>query len=202
MLAIERLQSAKQTDFKSFRIRIPAAQQKVLLDKNFWPAGIIFRRYREAKKTIKPPDNSAGVYKNECSVLPTGVVASGRRATEDDTCRCRCDTPLTSSKIRREPKEANAPKGQRKPRDGKSQRKERDARREEPDKKYPSQMRKAEGPIPCEQCGMQLEDSRAYHGHFRRAHPDKNRTNYPSMKSPCMCEVCGRMFQVCVPCSV
>nr|XP_032528381.1 zinc finger protein 879-like [Danaus plexippus plexippus] len=64
------------------------------------------------------------------------------------------------------------------------------------DKKvYPSQVRKAEGPIPCEQCGMQLEDSRAYHAHFRRNHPDKNRTNYPSMKSPCMCEVCGRMFQ-------
>ncbi|XP_045456156.1 zinc finger protein 502-like [Melitaea cinxia] len=62
-------------------------------------------------------------------------------------------------------------------------------------KLYPSQMRKAEGPIPCEQCGLQLEDSRAYHGHFRRMHPDKNRTNYPSMKSPCMCEVCGRMFQ-------
>ncbi|CAG9577622.1 unnamed protein product [Danaus chrysippus] len=64
------------------------------------------------------------------------------------------------------------------------------------DKKiYPSQVRKAEGPIPCEQCGMQLEDSRAYHAHFRRNHPDKNRTNYPSMKTPCMCEVCGRMFQ-------
>ncbi|KAL4718613.1 hypothetical protein ACJJTC_011327, partial [Scirpophaga incertulas] len=45
------------------------------------------------------------------------------------------------------------------------------------------------------QCGLQLEDSRAYHSHFRRMHPDKNRTKYPSMKSPCMCEVCGRMFQ-------
>ncbi|XP_047040078.1 zinc finger protein 62 homolog [Helicoverpa zea] len=62
-------------------------------------------------------------------------------------------------------------------------------------RRYPSQIRRAEGPIPCEQCGLQLEDSRAYHGHFRRMHPDKNRTNYPSMKSPCMCEVCGRMFQ-------
>ncbi|XP_052746311.1 zinc finger protein 234 isoform X3 [Bicyclus anynana] len=60
---------------------------------------------------------------------------------------------------------------------------------------YPSQIRKAEGPISCEQCGMQLEDSRAYHGHFRRHHPDKNRTKYPSMKSPFMCESCGRMFQ-------
>ncbi|XP_038220373.1 zinc finger protein 658-like [Zerene cesonia] len=66
---------------------------------------------------------------------------------------------------------------------------------DEKKKSYPSQLRKAEGPIPCEQCGLQLEDSRAYHSHFRRMHPDKNRTNYPSMKSPCMCEVCGRMFQ-------
>ncbi|CAH0730889.1 unnamed protein product, partial [Brenthis ino] len=73
----------------------------------------------------------------------------------------------------------------------------RDRSREGSEKRkvYPSQVRKAEGPIPCEQCGLQLEDSRAYHGHFRRMHPDKNRTKYPSMKSPCMCEVCGRMFQ-------
>ncbi|CAG9133134.1 unnamed protein product [Plutella xylostella] len=59
VLAIERLQSAKQTDFKSFRLRVPADQQKVLLDRDFWPAGIVFRRYREAKQTMKPPDNSA-----------------------------------------------------------------------------------------------------------------------------------------------
>ncbi|XP_048487117.1 uncharacterized protein LOC125490821 [Plutella xylostella] len=58
VLAIERLQSAKQTDFKSFRIRIPAAHQKVLLSKDFWPAGIVFRRYREAKKTMKSPDSA------------------------------------------------------------------------------------------------------------------------------------------------
>ncbi|KAG7298452.1 hypothetical protein JYU34_018080 [Plutella xylostella] len=61
VLAIERLQSAKQTDFKSFRLRVPADQQKVLLDKDFWPAGIVFRRYREAKQTIKSPVTSARV---------------------------------------------------------------------------------------------------------------------------------------------
>ncbi|KAM3955262.1 uncharacterized protein ACR2FA_010869, partial [Aphomia sociella] len=54
---------------------------------------------------------------------------------------------------------------------------------------------KPEGPIPCEQCEMQLPDSLSYYRHFRRMHPDKNRTNYPSMKSKCMCEVCGKMFQ-------
>ncbi|CAG9128613.1 unnamed protein product [Plutella xylostella] len=63
VLAIERLQSAKQTDFKSFRLRVPADQQKVLLNKDFWPAGIVFRRYREAKKTIKSPaiDSARGL---------------------------------------------------------------------------------------------------------------------------------------------
>ncbi|XP_073966649.1 uncharacterized protein [Choristoneura fumiferana] len=93
-------------------------------------------------------------------------------------------------------KESNKPKS-RKPREPNTARdRKRDRRDSSGDKRrYPSQLRKAEGPIPCEQCGMQLEDSRAYHSHFRRMHPDKNRTNYPSMKSPCMCEVCGRMFQ-------
>ncbi|XP_075990036.1 uncharacterized protein LOC142985635 [Anticarsia gemmatalis] len=56
-------------------------------------------------------------------------------------------------------------------------------------------VKRVDGPFPCEQCGLQLEDSRAYHSHFRRTHPDKNRTKYPSMRTPCMCEVCGRMFQ-------
>ncbi|XP_045783474.1 zinc finger protein 90-like [Maniola jurtina] len=82
----------------------------------------------------------------------------------------------------------------RKPREIKEKSKNDSSERNER-RMYPSQMRKAEGPISCEQCGMQLEDSRAYHGHFRRHHPDKNRTNYPSMKSPFMCESCGRMFQ-------
>ncbi|XP_060808364.1 zinc finger protein 708 [Amyelois transitella] len=93
-------------------------------------------------------------------------------------------------------REANKPKKGRKSKDAKERgARAREKEDEEEDKQYAGQLRKAEGPIPCEQCGLQLEDSRAYHGHFRRMHPDKNRTNYPSMKSPCMCEVCGRMFQ-------
>ncbi|KAL0858545.1 hypothetical protein ABMA27_012400 [Loxostege sticticalis] len=93
-------------------------------------------------------------------------------------------------------REPNKPPNGRKSRESKERDRRAKERREKEDSKmYPSQLRKAEGPIPCEQCGLQLEDSRAYHGHFRRMHPDKNRTNYPSMKSPCMCEVCGRMFQ-------
>nr|XP_034839054.1 LOW QUALITY PROTEIN: zinc finger protein 62 homolog [Maniola hyperantus] len=50
-------------------------------------------------------------------------------------------------------------------------------------------------PVTCEQCGLQLRDLRLYAQHFRRAHPDKNRTKYPAMKTPCMCEQCGRIFQ-------
>lgn len=98
----------------------------------------------------------------------------------------------------KEPKEANARKKTRKLkeiRDRKSREKERFSIENDDKRSYPSQIRKAEGPIPCEQCGIELEDSRAYHGHFRRMHPDKNRTNYPSMRSPCMCEICGRIFQ-------
>ncbi|XP_048002777.1 zinc finger protein 724-like [Leguminivora glycinivorella] len=53
----------------------------------------------------------------------------------------------------------------------------------------------AAGPVTCEQCGVQLRDLRLYAQHFRRAHPDKNRTKYPAMKTPCMCEQCGRIFQ-------
>ncbi|PZC71343.1 hypothetical protein B5X24_HaOG213594 [Helicoverpa armigera] len=51
-------------------------------------------------------------------------------------------------------------------------------------------------PVNCEQCGIQLRDLRVYAQHFRRAHPDKNRTKYPAMKTPCMCEQCGKIFQL------
>ncbi|XP_063391917.1 zinc finger protein 479-like [Cydia fagiglandana] len=107
------------------------------------------------------------------------VHVSARHAGSD-----KDDKDPNKSKRPRKPREPNVSRERRRSRSTSSER-----------RRYPSQLRKAEGPIPCEQCGMQLEDSRAYHGHFRRMHPDKNRTNYPSMKSPCMCEVCGRMFQ-------
>ncbi|CAG9577621.1 unnamed protein product [Danaus chrysippus] len=51
-------------------------------------------------------------------------------------------------------------------------------------------------PVTCEQCGLQLRDLRLYAQHFRRSHPDKNRTKYPAMKTPAMCEHCGRIFQI------
>ncbi|XP_039762855.1 zinc finger protein 808-like isoform X3 [Pararge aegeria] len=45
----------------------------------------------------------------------------------------------------------------------------------------------------CEQCGVVLEGARNYDYHFRRHHPDKNRTNYS--KRNVMCEQCGRVFK-------
>ncbi|CAK1592035.1 unnamed protein product [Parnassius mnemosyne] len=55
--------------------------------------------------------------------------------------------------------------------------------------------RKQEGPIPCEQCEMQLADYSTYFRHFKRAHPGMHRTNYASKRSHFMCEICGKMFQ-------
>ncbi|KAJ8706534.1 hypothetical protein PYW07_012612 [Mythimna separata] len=44
-------------------------------------------------------------------------------------------------------------------------------------------------------CEQQLPNPLSYYRHFRRVHPDKNRTNYPSMKTKNTCEVYEKMFQ-------
>nr|XP_034838859.1 putative leucine-rich repeat-containing protein DDB_G0290503 [Maniola hyperantus] len=51
------------------------------------------------------------------------------------------------------------------------------------------------GPLTCEQCGLKVASLRKYHAHFRRDHPDKTRTFYPTMKKKVMCELCGRFFK-------
>ncbi|XP_023949929.2 zinc finger protein 90 homolog [Bicyclus anynana] len=60
-----------------------------------------------------------------------------------------------------------------------------------------SQYKKSEfvGPLTCEQCGESQPTLRKYHAHFRREHPDKTRTFYPTMKKKIMCETCGRFFK-------
>ncbi|XP_034838866.1 zinc finger protein 878-like [Maniola hyperantus] len=47
--------------------------------------------------------------------------------------------------------------------------------------------------IDCEQCGVHLSNARAYTVHFRKHHPDKNRTQFP--KAKVMCEQCGKVFK-------
>ncbi|XP_022832978.1 uncharacterized protein LOC111360897 isoform X3 [Spodoptera litura] len=49
-------------------------------------------------------------------------------------------------------------------------------------------------PINCEQCGELQRSMISYAYHFRRMHPEKVRTKYPTMKTPCMCEQCGQIF--------
>ncbi|XP_041983728.1 zinc finger protein 729-like isoform X2 [Aricia agestis] len=55
---------------------------------------------------------------------------------------------------------------------------------------------RARQPIPCEECGEQQVNYRAYGKHFRAAHPGLNRTKFPSANGNCMCEQCGGMFAV------
>ncbi|CAK1592029.1 unnamed protein product [Parnassius mnemosyne] len=66
---------------------------------------------------------------------------------------------------------------------------------ESPNEKRKKRDHELETPISCEQCEMQLADYTSYYRHFRSAHPGKNRTNYASKDTHCMCEVCGRMFK-------
>ncbi|XP_023939979.2 zinc finger protein 37 [Bicyclus anynana] len=56
-------------------------------------------------------------------------------------------------------------------------------------KEYPD----ADGePVECEQCGIPLKDYWMYTQHFKKAHPDKNRTKYHRPKL--LCELCGKVF--------
>ncbi|XP_039757615.1 zinc finger protein 479-like isoform X2 [Pararge aegeria] len=47
-------------------------------------------------------------------------------------------------------------------------------------------------PVECEQCGIPLKDYWMYTQHFKKAHPDKNRTKYHRPKL--LCELCGKVF--------
>lgn len=46
-LKVERLQQHYETDFNSFKVTIMGSQLSTFLDGNFWPAGLVYRRYRE-----------------------------------------------------------------------------------------------------------------------------------------------------------
>ncbi|XP_034839085.1 zinc finger protein 83-like [Maniola hyperantus] len=59
-------------------------------------------------------------------------------------------------------------------------------------KREPVPTPKTMGPVDCEQCGVKLKGSRSYAMHFKKYHPDKNRTKFP--KARIMCEQCGKIF--------
>nr|XP_034839594.1 uncharacterized protein LOC117995713 [Maniola hyperantus] len=46
-ISVEQLKQNKETSFNSFKITIPASRLGTFLDGKFWPAGLVFRRYKE-----------------------------------------------------------------------------------------------------------------------------------------------------------
>lgn len=54
-MSLKRLESSRATNFKSYALQVPAKHKDTLLVPDFWPAGVVYRRYREAppkKKTL------------------------------------------------------------------------------------------------------------------------------------------------------
>lgn len=52
---LEVLESQRKTNFKSFVLRFPASVKDVLFSADFWPAGIVYRRFREARPILENP---------------------------------------------------------------------------------------------------------------------------------------------------
>ncbi|VVD06026.1 unnamed protein product [Leptidea sinapis] len=46
---IEMLKQFKETSFNSFKITIPTSKINTFLDTNFWPTGLVYRRYRQRR---------------------------------------------------------------------------------------------------------------------------------------------------------
>ncbi|CAH2248828.1 jg7543 [Pararge aegeria aegeria] len=46
---IEILKQFKETNFNSFKVTIPTSKIDTFLNTNFWPVGLVYRRYRERK---------------------------------------------------------------------------------------------------------------------------------------------------------
>lgn len=46
-LSVERLAQHRETSFNSFKVRIHASNLNTFLDANFWPKGLVYRRYKE-----------------------------------------------------------------------------------------------------------------------------------------------------------
>ncbi|CAH2218436.1 jg21006, partial [Pararge aegeria aegeria] len=69
-------------------------------------------------------------------------------------------------------------------------------RRNEPAVKRTKQQSKAQL-VECEQCGTKLKGFKLYNYHFKRFHPDQNKTQFPpQFPKPLLCELCGKSFKV------
>ncbi|CAH0719463.1 unnamed protein product, partial [Brenthis ino] len=47
---VELLQQFNETSFNSFKVTIPTSKIDTFLDTNFWPAGLVYRRFRERRQ--------------------------------------------------------------------------------------------------------------------------------------------------------
>lgn len=60
VVKVEKLTQFKETGFSSFKITVEQNQGKAFLDANFWPRGIVYRRYTEKRvstETISHPED-------------------------------------------------------------------------------------------------------------------------------------------------
>ncbi|XP_041977774.1 uncharacterized protein LOC121732066 [Aricia agestis] len=46
-ISVEKLAQNRETSFNSFKVRIPASKANTFLDAKFWPAGLVYRRFKE-----------------------------------------------------------------------------------------------------------------------------------------------------------
>lgn len=47
--SVELLKQWKETNFNSFKITVPNAKVSIFLKKEFWPEGLVFRRFKSKK---------------------------------------------------------------------------------------------------------------------------------------------------------
>lgn len=56
-LSVELLMPQRETSFNSFKVMIPGSKVGTILNNNFWPAGLVYRRYRERTSRLTRPNS-------------------------------------------------------------------------------------------------------------------------------------------------
>ncbi|XP_048486302.1 uncharacterized protein LOC125490592 [Plutella xylostella] len=57
-LSVELLMPQRETSFNSFKVMIPGSKVGTILNNNFWPAGLVYRRYRERTSRLTRPNST------------------------------------------------------------------------------------------------------------------------------------------------
>lgn len=56
-LSVELLMPQRETSFNSFKVMIPGSKIGTILNNSFWPAGLVYRRYRERTSRLTRPNS-------------------------------------------------------------------------------------------------------------------------------------------------